>query len=148
MIRCLILALAVLMVTPALAAPIKVTADTFVIEEEGKLATFTGNVIVTSEGFELTASKVVVRYGEGGPSDIRSFDATGNVHIETEGQTAVGPRAVYDPLRQILTMSGNVEVTNDTGTVTGPELTVDMTTNVTTFKSDGGGRVTGVFTPQ
>jgi lipopolysaccharide export system protein LptA len=139
----------VLAVTPALAAPIEVAADTFVVEEATQSATFSGNVVVTSEGFELTASKVVVRYGEGGPEDIRSFDATGNVRIETQGQTAVGSRAEYDPATQILTMAGDVEVTNEVGTVTGPELTVNLRTNTTTFRSDGGGkRVTGVFTPQ
>jgi lipopolysaccharide export system protein LptA len=144
MIRYLLLAI-VLMVTPSLAAPIKVAADTFVIEEQGKSATFTGNVIVTSDGFELVATKVLVRYGEGGVSDIRSFDATGSVRIKTEGQTATGSRAVYDPKTQLLTMTGDVQVTNESGTVSGPELTVDMQTNVSTFK---GGRVTGVFVPQ
>ena len=143
-----VLAAIVLMVTPALAAPIKVAADSFVIEEQGRAATFTGNVVVTSEGFELTAGKVVVRYGEGGPEDIESFDATGNVRIKTEGQTAAGSRAVYDPVAQVLKMSGSVEVTTASGSVTGPELTVDMKTNVTTFKGGGNNRVTGVFTPQ
>jgi lipopolysaccharide export system protein LptA len=144
-IRLLAAVLAVLAVTPALAAPIKVAADTFVVEEEGKSATFTGNVVVTSEGFELTAGKVLVRYGEGGVSDIRSFDAMESVRIKTEGQTATGSRAVYDPNTQLLTMTGNVQVTNESGTVNGPELTVDMRTNVSTFK---GGRVTGTFNPQ
>lgn len=145
----LVLLATVLMVTPAMAAEIKVSADTFVIEETSQNATFTGNVIVTSEGFELTANKVLVRYGEGGSDDVRSFDATGSVRIKTADQTASGSHAVYDPSTEILTMSGGVTVENDAGTVTGPELTVNMKTKVTTFKSSGKGpRVTGVFTPQ
>jgi lipopolysaccharide export system protein LptA len=148
MIR-LILPILVLMSTPVLAAePIKVSADNFVIDEATSTATFTGNVVVTSEGLELTATKVVVRYGGGGVEDIRSFDATGNVNIETEGQTASGSRAVYDPTTQVLTMTGDVEVKNEAGTVTSSELTVNLRTNTTKFEGGGGNRVTGVFTPQ
>lgn len=146
--RGLVLAL-VLLATPVVAAtPVKVTADTFTIDEGANQATFAGNVVVTRDGFELRADKVVVRYGEGGAEDIRSFDATGKVRIKTQGQTAVGARAVFDPVSDMLVMTGDVEVTNSAGTVTGPELTVDLKTNTTVFKGGGNGRVTGVFTPQ
>jgi len=41
-----------------------------------------------------------------------------------------------------------VQVDNGVGTLTGPQLTVDLKTNTTTFKGGGDGRVTGIFTPQ
>jgi lipopolysaccharide export system protein LptA len=41
-----------------------------------------------------------------------------------------------------------VKVSGQGGTMTGPELTIDLRTNTTTFRSGEGGRVTGVFTPQ
>lgn len=155
------LALAVLLVLAASAAhaataglggadPIKITGDTFVINDAEHTATFTGKVVVLRTKLTVWAAKVVVDYGEGGPSDIKSFVASGNVRIKTPDQDATGQRAVYDPKTQLLHLTGNVIVVNASGTVGSPELVVNMLTNTSTFSAakGSGGRVTGVFTPK
>ena len=91
---------------------------------------------------------MVVDYGAGGPSDIKSFVATGNVRIKTPEQDATGQKAVYDPNAQLLHLTGSVIVINATGTVGSPELVVNLATNTSTFSGATGGRVTGVFTPK
>ena len=63
-------------------------------------------------------------------------------------QKATGERAVFNPGDQLLRLTGNVKVTNPSGTVDSQELVVNLETNVSTFTSTGGGRVTGVFTSQ
>jgi lipopolysaccharide export system protein LptA len=126
---------------------VQVTADSLVIEEANKQATFTGNVLITRTGLTVRAEEVVVSYGSG-IDDIQSFDAIGNVRIETAGQVASGDRAEFDPKSQILRLTGKVMVQNAAGTMGGAELTVDLATNETTFKAGEGQRVTGVFTPQ
>lgn len=135
---------------PALAAPdpVKITGDTFVIDNSNHKATFTGKVVVARTRLNVWASKVVVDYGDGGPSDIKSFVATGNVRIKTPDQDATGDRAVYDPNTQMLHLTGNVIVVNATGTVGSSELIVNMVTNTSTFTAKKGGRVSGVFTPK
>ena len=148
MIRALVVALMVLLAAPAVAQEVKVSADSFVVDQSGSIATFTGNVLVTRVGLEVKADKVLVKYGAGGVEDIESFEATGNVRITTEGQTAVGNRAVFDPNTQILTMTGDVAVEGEQGRLQGPLLTVDLKTNKSTFSGGNGGRVTGVFTPE
>ncbi|GHA22429.1 hypothetical protein GCM10007989_17280 [Devosia pacifica] len=125
--------------------PVEITADTFTVEEMNQSATFTGNVVVVHPSVTVRAPTVLVRYGEGGTSDIQSFEASGDVELETEDQTATGDSAVFDPAAQTLRLSGNVRVTNASGTVTGPELLMDLATNTSTFTSSGGGRVTGIF---
>ncbi|UXN74294.1 hypothetical protein N8D56_03445 [Devosia sp. A8/3-2] len=45
-------------------------------------------------------------------------------------------------------LTGNVVVVNSGGTVNSSELVVNLETNVSTFSSTGGGRVTGVFNSQ
>ena len=45
-------------------------------------------------------------------------------------------------------MTGNVVVVNKTGTLNGPEMTVNLDDNSTVFKGGKGGRVTGVFSTQ
>lgn len=128
--------------------PVKITGDNFVVDDANHVATFTGNVVVTRTKLNVWAAKVVINYGEGGPSDITSFVATGRVRIKTPEQDATGDKAVYDPNTQLLHLTGNVIVVNSSGTVGSPELVVDLETNNSTFTSAKGGRVTGVFTPK
>ncbi len=150
--RLLSFAVAVLLaVAPVHAAgvPLEVNADTFTIDEAGKTATFTGNVVITRSGMTLWARTVVVTYGSGGENDIDQMTASGNVRIKTTQQEARGDRAQYDPDTQILRLMDNVTVTNAQGTLKGPLLVVNVATNVSTFSGGtSGGRVTGVFTPQ
>lgn len=137
--------------SPALAQadPVKITADQFVVDDASRVATFTGKVVVTRQALTVWAQKVVVDYGEGGPSSINSFVASGAVRIKTPDQDATGDRAVYDPRAGTLKLTGNVKVVNATGTVAGPDLLLDLRTNTTVFSGGGkGGRVTGIFTPQ
>ena len=149
--RLLLLALLMVLGTGAaeVSDPIKITGDKFVINDSVHTATFTGKVVVLRTKLTVWAAKVVVEYGEGGPSDIKSFVATGNVRLKTPDQDATGEKAVYDPNAQLLHLTGHVIVINATGTVGSPELVVNLGTNVSTFTgSTPGGRVTGVFAPK
>jgi lipopolysaccharide export system protein LptA len=146
----LLLLAAILVVTAGAAAsdPVKITGDTFVVDDANHVATFTGKVVVLRTKLTVWAAKVVVDYGKGGPSDIKSFVATGNVRIKTPEQDATGDKAVYNPTTQMLHLTGHVMVVNSTGTVGSSELMVNLVTNSSTFTSTKGGRVTGVFTPK
>lgn len=137
-----------LIATIAAAQEVEVTADSFVIDETTSEATFTGNVVMTRGEMKIWADKVVVRYGGGGVNDVKSFDAIGGVKIRTKDQTATGARAAFVPETQILTMSGNVQVESDVGTLTGAELIINLKTQESKFSGGSSGRVTGVFTPQ
>jgi lipopolysaccharide export system protein LptA len=130
------------------ASNIKVTSDNFTVEDAKREAVFTGNVVIIHPSVTLKSDKVVVTYGEGGTSDVKTLDATGHVSLKTKEQTATGDRAVFDPKTQILHLTGNVEVVNASGTLNGPELTVNLATQTSTFTGSKGGRVTGVFSSQ
>jgi lipopolysaccharide export system protein LptA len=135
---------------PALAqSPVEITSDLFVMNESVREAVFTGNVVVVHPTVTVWAPKVVATYGEGGTSDIQTFIASGgNVRLKTKDQDATGDQATYSPGDQLLRLTGNVTVLNASGTVNATELVVNLATNVSTFTSTGGGRVTGVFTSQ
>lgn len=126
--------------------PIKVTGDTFVIDEANGQATFTGNVEIVRAGLTVWAQKVVIEYGSG-VEDVQNMVATGQVRLKTKDQDATGDRATFDPATQMLYMTGNVVVVNATGTLTGPSLTVNLADNSTVFEGGKGkgGRVTGTF---
>ena len=150
--RRLLAALFLLAATPLAAQaadPVKITADTFVVDDATRLATFTGNVVVTRTSMTVWAPKVVVDYGEGGPSNIKSFVASGGVRIKTKEQDATGDRAIYDPAAETLRITGNVMVVNASSTVGSSDLLINLNDNTTVFTGGGNsGRVTGVFTPQ
>lgn len=124
---------------------VQITADKFVLDEKTRHATFTGNVVIAHPVVTLWAPEVVVAYGEGGTSDIRSFEATAKggltVHLKTKDQDATGNKAVFDPSHQLLTLTGDVTVNNGAGTITAPSLVVDLLRNTSVFT----GRVTGTF---
>ena len=140
----------ILVASPVLAAgtPVKITADTFVIDQATNKATFTGAVVITRGAMTMWADKAVVNYGTGGEGDIDGLDATGNVRIKTTGQEATGRRAIFTPDNSTVRLTGNVKVKNASGTMSGPELTINLASNSSVFKGSEGGRVTGVFTPQ
>lgn len=144
-----VLAVLVAMAQPVMAQQkVEITADTFTVEEASRKAVFTGNVVVNHPTVTVWAPSVVATYGGGGTTDIETFEATGNVRLKTSDQEATGERAVFTPGDQLLRLTGNVHVTNASGTVSANELVVNLATNVSTFSSRGGGRVTGVFTSQ
>lgn len=109
---------------------------------------FTGNAIVRMAEQTVWTSRFIVHYAPGDSTDIRSYEMLGNVRIRNPDQTATGDRGVYNPDTRILRLTGNVRVTNDSGTVDAPELRVNLATNVSEFTAtSSGNRVTGVFTP-
>ena len=109
---------------------------------------YSGKVVVTRTNLTVWAPKVVVDYGDGGPSNIKSFVASGGVRIKTRDQDATGDFAIYDPKAETLRLTGNVKVVNASSTLGGPDLLIDLNTSTTTFTGGKNGRVTGVFTPQ
>lgn len=148
--RLIALTTLLLLASPALAQNrVEITADQTVMNDSAREVIFTGDVIVIHPNVTVWAPKVVATYGEGGTTDIKTFVATGgNVRLKTDEQDATGEHAVYTPGDQLLRLTGNVVVNNASGTVNATELVVNLATNVSTFTSGGGGRVTGVFTSQ
>jgi lipopolysaccharide export system protein LptA len=147
--RLIPLAIALLLALPAIAAePVNITADNFTIDQGNRSGTFSGSVVIKRTGLTIWANTVVVTYGKGGENDIDKITATGSVRIKTPAQEATGGRATFDPLTQILRLTENVHVLNAQGKVSGPELTINLANQTSTFQGGNGGRVTGTFTPQ
>lgn len=136
--------------SPALAQnKVEISSDLFVMNEESQEAVFTGNVVVKHPVVTVWAPKVIATLGTGGTADIKTFEATGgNVRLLTKDQDATGEHAIYTPADQLLRLTGNVVVKTASGTVNSSELVVNLDTNISTFISTDGGRVTGIFTSQ
>jgi len=130
---------------------VDVTADNLEILDADRRAIFTGNVVVIQGTMEMRAPRLVAVYGEGGPSDLVNFTASGGrVEMDFEGQHTVSDEAFYDFTARILTLSGTVEVTNEGSTVTADQLIVDTRAATSRFSggpAGGDGRVNAIFQP-
>jgi lipopolysaccharide export system protein LptA len=127
-----------------------ITADALEITEEENTALFTGNVVLIQGTMEMRAPRVLAIYGEGGASDLKNFTASGGrIHMIFDGQTAESDEAFYDFGARTLTLTGNVVVVNDAGTIESARLVIDTRAGTSSFSggTGSGGRVTGVFTP-
>ena len=131
-------------------AEVNISANSLEIIEESNTALFQGDVVINQGTMEMRAQRVEALYGEGGPSDLVSFVASGGrVTMTFDDQTVEGDQANYDFAQRVLTFSGDVEVINPSGRVTSARLVIDTRAGTSSFSGTGGsgGRVTGVFTP-
>ncbi|WP_417578860.1 LptA/OstA family protein [Pelagibacterium sp.] len=128
---------------------INVSADLLEILENENAAIYTGNVVITQGTMQIASERVETIYGEGGPSDLQSFSASGGrVEMAFDDQTVQADTADYDFGDRVLVFTGSVVVVNASGTVNADRLVIDTRAGTSSFSSaGGGGRVTSTFTP-
>lgn len=147
-------------------APVNFTADRIEVQDRADRVVVSGNVEVTQAGMTLNAARMTVAYqnqpgnaaGANGV-EIDRIDASGNVVVRKADQTAKGNVAIYDLNSKLITMLGNVSLTQGTNRLTGGRLVIDLTSGRSTVDgraagggSSGvsggasGGRVSGTFT--
>lgn len=144
-------------------APIDFAAQNIELQDRANRAILSGGVKITQADMTLTAARVTVSYTgqviDGSPS-VSRFDASGGVTVSRPDQTARAQYGVYDINRRVITMLGDVTLTQGGNRVSGGRLTINLDTGRasidgsgvgTTRAPDGsvirqGGRVTGRFT--
>ena len=130
-------------------APIEITSDSLEVQQAQNLAVFSGDVEAGQGTLRLTADRVEVTYAEqsGGNAEtgaIRNLQAEGNVFISNGAETAQGSHARYDVESGLITMTGNVVLTQGENVISGETLTINL--NEGQGKVEG--RVKSIFTPQ
>lgn len=130
-------------------APIEITSNALEVQQANSLAIFEGEVVAGQGTLRLTADRVEVAYDEQAGDDsetgaIRNLVAQGNVFLSNGAETAQGQQARYDVESGMITMSGDVVLTQGANVISGENLTINL--------NEGQGRVEGrvrsIFTPQ
>jgi lipopolysaccharide export system protein LptA len=144
-------------------APIDFSAQSIELQDRANRAILTGGVTIRQATMTLTANRVTVAYtgqvASGSPQASR-LDAAGGVTVTRPDQTAKSNFAVYDVNRRVVTMIGNVTLTQGTNRLNGGRLSIDLDTGRATIDGSGvassgsgaaggvtqqGGRVSGSF---
>ena len=134
-------------------APIQIEADRLEIIDNQNTALLTGNVNVTQGKTILKASRIKVFYLRDGEvqkssSGVREIEASGKVAIRSEDNFATANSAVVNMVTQLVTMSGNVTVSQGNNILKGCTMTVNLKTNVANVKPCSKGRVQILLTPK
>lgn len=130
--------------------PVDIESDELEINEDKSSARFTGRVIANQDKFKLRSAVLEVFYRQddgGGATKITHMQADGNVVIITKAQKITGARAYFDMLKDTVTVTGDVIVTQGPNVIRGEKLLVDQKTGKTRFIGGSSGRVKGLFLP-
>lgn len=126
-------------------APVAWGGDLFEYAPNG--FTLTGRAEMTQGGNRLRANRINFVTSNG---DLTQAEASGEVYFVTPEQTMRGDRAVYDLGTDVVTVTGDVILTQGQNVVTGGRLTYNVSTETARMEGGptaNGGRVRGVFYP-
>jgi lipopolysaccharide export system protein LptA len=145
-------------------APVDVTADRIEVQDRADRALFVGNVHATQAEMTLDTDRLTVAYSNkpggasggasGGTSgvQIHRLDAAGGVTVRSPTETAKGDFGIYDLDRKLITVIGNVHLTQGGNVVNGQRLVINLDSGRAVVDggppgvNSSGGRVSGHFT--
>jgi lipopolysaccharide export system protein LptA len=147
--------------------PIDINSDTLEVLQDKQLAIFRGKVDAVQGDTRLRSDELYVYYRDrqkdpaqkpaaqkaapagAGPdaSSITRIEAKGNVFVSTPEERGQGDFGIYDVDKKTVTLTGNVLLTNDRGTVRCARAVMYQDSGRSICEPAAGGRVRGVFLP-
>jgi lipopolysaccharide export system protein LptA len=136
-------------------APIDIQADALEVRDAERVAIFTGNVLLSQGEVTMRTKELKVFYTggaeAGGSQDIDRLEAVGQVVVTSGDQQATGEKGVFESSKNLVTLSGDVVLTQGQNVLRGSTLVVDLAKGTSQVLSDGKGdagqRVQGLFRP-
>lgn len=150
--------------------PVKIEANYLEVKDKDKVAVFTGNVVVVQGDTTMRCKELHVFYeGNALGADprqkvpatktqqknesaqkIKRLVAIGGVIVTAKDQKAVGDKGVFEMATNMVTLDGNVVITQGQNVMHGEKLVVNLTDGTSRLdgpKQQGVSRVKGVFVP-
>jgi lipopolysaccharide export system protein LptA len=130
----------------------KLTADQSLEYQEGpQIAIARGNATVVQEDREVRADVMTGHFQRltGGKLDLIRLEADGGVKVKTPDTSATSTKGDYDLTTDIMTLSGNVKVTNGGNQFNGEFAEVNVRTGVSRLlgSASGSGKVKSLIMP-
>ncbi len=134
--------------------PIEVVADRLTVEQNNRIAVFSGNVEAVQGELVLRADEVRVAYAFGqerseAAQPVERIEAIGNVIVTTPEETAEADRGIYDVVEGTMRLEGEVVLVRGDNVIEGGRLDIDLAAGraVVTADAGTGSRVRAVFVP-
>lgn len=130
-------------------APIEVTAERLEVNDNSRIAIFTGEVVVTQDQTILHAPRVEVTYVEDNPDTVEVEDgiervfASGGVRMFSGDDAAEGQTADYVLSSEIVVMKGDALIRQGRNVVTGETADINLAQNTALMR----GRVRTIINP-
>lgn len=112
-------------------APVDFSASHIELQDKANRAILSGGVVLKQAEMTLNAARVTIHYSGqvlNGSPQVTQFDAAGGVTVTRPNQTGRSQYAVYDLNKHVITMLGNVSLTQGGDTVNGGRLTLNLDT--------------------
>ena len=132
-------------------SPVDVQSDRVEVQDRADRAIFSGNVVAQQGNMTINSARLTVIYTNNNGVDVQRLEATGGVTLRTPSETAQGNVGLYDVDRRLVTLIGDVHLTQGQNRVQGGRLTLDLNTHRAVLTGGSGpagqsGRVSGRFT--
>ncbi|MBQ2261538.1 MAG: lipopolysaccharide transport periplasmic protein LptA [Loktanella sp.] len=112
---------------------IEVTSEALAIDQDSGTAVFEGDVIIVQGDLRISAARVEVIYGSD-TSQIARLIATGDVTFVTAQDAAEAETADYDIAAGLLTLTGNVLLTQSGSAISAQSMLVNVTDGTATMQ--------------
>ncbi len=138
-------------------APVNFSAGQIELQDRADRVILSGGVVATQAGLTIRSSRLTAAYSSGDGIDVNRLDAAGGVTITKDDLRATSDSAIYDLDRDLITLLGDVQLTQGTNKLNGGRIMIDLASGRSTITGGGpvipgvensgsGGRVTGTFT--
>lgn len=124
------------------------------IDQPAQTITAFQNVIVTQKNQKITADKMILYYRQdvpAGANKVQKIVAIGNVVATNATQKITGEQGVYNPDTSLITVTGNVALTQGKNVAHGNQVSLNLLTGVNSLtsptKEGKKGRVKGTLIP-
>ncbi len=145
-------------------APVTFNAGQIELQDRADRVILSGGVVANQGGLTIRASRLTAAYSKGGGIDVHRLDAVGGVTIAKDDLRATSNVAIYDLDRKLITLVGDVRLSQGANKLNGGRIMIDLNSGRSTISGgaimpvqpDGAppipglkqssGRVTGTFT--
>lgn len=131
-------------------APVDFSAGDVELQARADRVFLTSGVKIEQDGLTIRSSRMTVAYSDTRGIDIVRLDAVGGVTITKRDLQATSENAIYDLPNNLITLIGNVKLTQDGNHLNGGRLVVNLNAGRSTMTGNpgngqSGGRVSGTF---
>ena len=122
--------------------PVVVTAELATFERGTGITRFQGGVVVTQESLRLEADEAEAKTVSPDIPEIQYLSVTGNVELSTEGGTVTARHGVYNVQQGMVELHGDVRVKTESFTLTGQDFVYDFETGKSTLSGKAAADIT------